>query len=203
VALRYAEYAILHAKDARKNCGPPIESFFCGRLQIGAGLSGLAFRFTRKLATPDVPNHHQRERDQYQPGKYGQGNEIMSGVDQDELAARGVKALKTADSRGQLRADPLSSSQGHVRGDDMRLPRKCRAISIQFDVPARNETDRTISHKGGDSLCAGKIGIGIVDEKPRWHQKVARKEESGILVVKRNLGLVVAGCRDHVHSRFN
>src|SRR5580700_6426124 len=78
------------------------------------------------------------------------------------------------------------------------LPRKRFPAGIQFDMSAQDEGDRAIPDKGGDPFRAGEIGAGVVDKKAGRHQKVARKEQSRIPVVKRDLSLVVAGRRDRV-----
>jgi hypothetical protein len=67
-------------------------------------------------------------------------------------------------------------------------------------MPAEDEADGAIPDEGGDLFCAGKVGIGVVDEKTSRHQKVTRKEQSRIPVIRRDLSLVVAGRRDRVNG---
>src|ERR1700683_2598160 len=65
-------------------------------------------------------------------------------------------------------------------------------------MTAENKADGSVLYECCDSLCASEVGGSIVDQQPTRNEKVPRKEQASVPVVKRDLSLVVARCGDGV-----
>src|SRR6202046_277869 len=66
-------------------------------------------------------------------------------------------------------------------------------------MPAQSKADRPVLDESRNPLRASNIRAGIVDKKPRGHQKITRKNQSLPTYVKYNFLFVVPRRRNHVH----
>src|SRR5262245_1814180 len=67
-------------------------------------------------------------------------------------------------------------------------------------MSAQYEADRAVSDERSDPLRAGKSGIRVVNENAPGQEKITRKEQSRIPVIKRHFCFVVARCRDGIDN---